>query len=75
MPGDILLNDKYHVATNLGIGKKVTYKKDTTTTNTLNTTPKSKGIVTASALNVRSWAGTEFDNIKSIPIIYKDKII
>lgn len=75
MPGDILLNDRYHVATNLGIGKKVQYKKSQPASDKVNDLPTKKGVVTATALNVRSWAGTEYDNIKSIPIIYKDKIV
>jgi hypothetical protein len=34
-----------------------------------------KAKVTANALYVRSWAGVEFNPLKSIPYIYKDKII
>ena len=34
-----------------------------------------KAKVTANALYVRSWAGVEFNPLKSIPFIYKDKII
>lgn len=32
--------------------------------------PQWTGIVTASALNVRSWAGTKYPNIKSRPYVY-----
>lgn len=31
--------------------------------------------VTANALYVRSWAGVEHNPLKSIPFIYKDKIV
>lgn len=34
-----------------------------------------KAKVTANALYVRSWAGVEFNPLKSIPFIYKDKVI
>ena len=34
-----------------------------------------KAKVTANALYVRSWAGTEYNPLKSIPFIYKDKVI
>lgn len=34
-----------------------------------------KAKVTANALYIRSWAGVEFNPLKSIPYIYKDKII
>jgi hypothetical protein len=38
-------------------------------------TPKWVGKVTASVLNVRTWAGTEFPNIKSYPILKKDNLV
>lgn len=34
-----------------------------------------KAKVTANALYVRSWAGVEFNPLKSIPFIYKDKVV
>jgi len=34
-----------------------------------------KAKVTANALYVRSWAGTEYNPLNSIPFIYKDKVI
>ena len=46
-----------------------------TTSGGLNKTPKWVGKVTASALNVRSWAGTEYPNIKSYPILKKNNLI
>lgn len=75
MPGDILLYDNHHTATNLGIGKYVNYefiqdkKKES---NEINKTPKHIGIVTANALYVRTWAGTENPPLKSIPTITKN---
>ncbi len=86
-PGDILLNEIHHTATNLGIGKKSNYKNSTSSvstpviitsepikpkTSTINKKPIATGIVTASALNVRTWAGTENPNIKSYPVLYKN---
>lgn len=46
--------------------------KDTTKNDNtgLNTSEKWVGKVTATALNVRTWAGTENPNIKSCPVIY-----
>lgn len=41
----------------------------------LNKSPKWVGKVTASALNVRSWAGTEHANIKSYPLLYKGNLV
>lgn len=35
----------------------------------INKTEKCTGTVTADVLNVRNWAGTQFDNIKSYPIL------
>lgn len=34
-----------------------------------------KGIVTATELNVRTWAGTEYPNIKKIPVLKKGEIV
>ena len=72
VPGDILLNDTHHTATNLGIGSKSGYSgngnntiviEDSTNTpsnpSKPNTTVKWQGKVTADELNVRTWAGTE----------------
>ena len=62
VPGDILLYDNHHTATNLSIGKKAGYiplkDKKTTVTITepktqLNKTPKKTGVVTAGSLYVR----------------------
>ena len=38
-------------------------------------TPQWVGKVTATSLNVRSWAGTENPNIKSWPYLYKDNLV
>lgn len=38
-------------------------------------TPKFVGKVTASLLNVRTWAGTEYPNIKSYPLLAKDNLV
>lgn len=81
VPGDILLYDNHHTATNLSIGKKAGYipltDKKTTVTITepktqLNKTPKKTGVVTAGSLYVRTWAGQENDPLKSIPVINKN---
>lgn len=44
-------------------------------TNKLSETPKWVGRVTADVLNVRSYAGTEYPNIKSYPYLYKGNLI
>ncbi len=41
----------------------------------LNKAPKWGGKVTASSLNVRSWAGTEYSNIKSWPTLSKGNLV
>lgn len=37
----------------------------------INRTPKWTGVVTATELNVRTWAGTEYGNIRSYPVLAK----
>ena len=37
--------------------------------------PRWRGKVTASALNVRSWAGMEFNNIKSVPVLHYGDLV
>lgn len=73
LPGDILLNDLHHVATNVTSGSKA--NKTTPTTNTAtsssngNTSYCGKGIGTATALcemNIRSGAGTNYGSYGSI---------
>lgn len=46
-----------------------------TTSGAPNKSPKWVGKVTADALNVRSWAGTENPNIKSYPMLYRDNLV
>lgn len=41
----------------------------------INKTPRWVGEVTADALNVRIWAGTEYPNIKSWPILKKTNLV
>ena len=45
------------------------------TSGKLSKIPEWTGKVTASALNVRTWAGTEHSNIKSYPILYKNSVV
>ena len=42
---------------------------------TLNTVPNWYGTVTASSLNVRTWAGTEYPQIKSVPSLPRGAIV
>ena len=42
---------------------------------TINKTPKWVGMVTASQLNVRTWAGIEYPNIKSWPILERGNLV
>ena len=39
------------------------------------TTVKWAGMVTADVLNVRTWAGTEYPNIKSVPVLYYGQVV
>lgn len=79
MPGDILLYENHHTATNLGIGNKVKYattkveKEQQTRKVTLNKTKQADGIVTAEALYVRQWAGSENNPLVSVPVVNKGK--
>ena len=41
----------------------------------LNSTPVALGRVTASSLNVRTWAGTEYPQIKSYPVLERGTIV
>ena len=93
MPGDILLNDTHHTATNLGIGSKSGYsviKKQITQVvstqktqktqqniviNPLNTSSKKIGRVLKANLAVRTWAGPEYEKIKSWPKLHIDSLV
>ena len=78
--GDILLNDVHHTAVYVGDGsERVNVQPDAEkpqkegqkphTDDKLNIKPIWVGKVTADQLNVRTWAGTEYPNIKSWPIL------
>ena len=85
MPGDILLNDAHHTATNLGIGKNSGYAQEVINSDTnveepdnnvsVNTTPKKIGRVKQEGLYVRTWAGKENPQIKSWPKLSKDSLV
>ena len=45
------------------------------TANTINKTPRYQGKVTPTALNVRSYAGIEYPNIKSYPYLKQNEIV
>ena len=68
LPGDILLNDNAHTAMNLDKGSAVTEAEKKKIFNSI---PRWVGEVTASTLNVRSWAGTRYANIKTWPFLSK----
>ena len=50
-------------------------KSGTSKSGGLNVDPKWVGRVTASLLNVRSWAGTEYPNIKSYPFLAANNLV
>ena len=50
-------------------------KSETSKSGGLNVDPKWVGRVTASLLNVRSWAGTEYPNIKSYPFLAANNLV
>lgn len=52
-----------------------TSKFTVTKTGSPNGTQKAVGKVTADELNVREWAGTEYDRIKSYPVLGQDNLV
>ena len=58
-----------------GIGATVTPQGRNGEARPLNASPRWKGKVTASALNVRSWAGMEYNNIKAVPILHYGDLV
>lgn len=70
--GDILLNDNHHVAIAVTTGAKANTLSASTI---LSKTPKWVGKVTANTLNVRTWAGTEYAQLKSYPTLAKGNLV
>lgn len=70
--GDILLNDNHHVAIAVTTGVKAS---TLSTPTILSKTPKWVGKVTANTLNVRTWAGTEYTQLKSYPTLAKGNLV
>lgn len=70
--GDILLNDNHHVAIAVTTGVKAS---TLSTPTILSKTPKWVGKVTANTLNVRTWAGTEYAQLKSYPTLAKGNLV
>lgn len=70
--GDILLNDNHHVAIAVTTGAKASTLSASTI---LSKTPKWVGKVTANTLNVRTWAGTEYAQLKSYPTLAKGNLV
>lgn len=70
--GDILLNDNHHVAIAVTTGVKAS---TLSTPTILSKTPKWVGKVTANKLNVRTWAGTEYAQLKSYPTLAKGNLV
>lgn len=68
--GDILLNDNHHVAIAVTSGNK-----SGNASNAPSKTPKWVGKVTANTLNVRTWAGTEYAQLKSYPTLAKGNLV
>ena len=67
--------DKEKATTTTTATKKESTQSTTSSSGGLNKTPKWVGKVTASALNVRTWGGKEYPNIKSYPIIKRDNLV
>lgn len=70
--GDILLNGNHHVAIAVTTGAKAS---TLSTPTILSKTPKWVGKVTANTLNVRTWAGTEYAQLKSYPTLAKGNLV
>lgn len=66
---------KYNLAVGITETKPVDPPTNSNSGSTLNKTPKWVGKVTASVLNVRTWAGTEFANIKSWPVLKRGNLV
>lgn len=84
--GDILLRQGHTAIVTSGAVPFSTATKTTTSTKKTTSTSKSStssnssslnkkakwvGVVTATKLNVRTWAGTNYSNLKSYPLLYK----
>lgn len=73
--GDILLRSGHTAIVTSGAVGFSTPSSGSGSSGKLNKTPKWVGQVTATALNVRTWAGTEYPNIKSYPRLgYSNKV-
>ena len=72
LEGDVLLNDGHHVATNLDNGSKAGGSSGGGSSDDsgseISNTPKWTGYVDADALNVRTWAGTEYKTCTFSPL-------
>lgn len=67
--------DKYGFVSAAYITKMDTSKPNTNTGGSLNREPKWVGKVTASTLNVRTWAGTNNPNLKSYPKLWRGNLV
>ena len=74
-PWDHVLRYKGAVKTSSGTKSGTSGDKNGTTSGGLNKAPKWVGEVTAYRLNVRTWAGTEYPNIKSYPTLAKTNLV
>lgn len=81
LPGDILLNESHHTATNITKGSKAVStsisstpsQSNSSTSSTLNETEKWKGVINAKAA-VRTWAGTNYNECSFSPLKKGDKV-
>lgn len=83
LPGDILLYDAAHTATNITLGSNVRNNGMTNTpplqsssiaSGNINKNEKWKGVVTVNGLNVRKWAGTEHGTCSFSPLNTGSKV-
>ncbi len=89
LPGDILLNELHHTATNITKGSKAEATTEpaakpaatpassgsSSKSGKLSTTPQWVGEVTVNDLYVRTWAGTSYPQIKSWPTLNAGNLI
>lgn len=73
--GDILLRSGHTAIVTFGAVPFSQPASSPSSSGTLNKIPKWVGKVTATALNVRTWAGTEYPNIKSYPRLGYNNLI
>ena len=78
LPGDILLNDQHHVATNLDAGTRAGGSVTAKASSSINRAEKYKAVVVdtdGEGLNVRTWAGAEYPKCSFSPLMDGQEVV